>query len=50
MTTLNTAADKTAVTGKRSNTIGRALLNQRVNRLLAQLGQALNTSTLVKSK
>lgn len=50
MTTLNTAADKHNVTGKRSNAIGRALLIHRVNRWLVKMGQALNTSSLVKSK
>ena len=50
MTTLNTAADKHNVTGKRSNAVGRALLIRRINHLLAKMGQALNTSSLVRSK
>lgn len=50
MTTLNTAANKHSVTAKRSNTVGRALLIRRINAVLAKMGQALNTSSLVRSK
>lgn len=50
MTTLNTAADKHNVTGKRSNAIGRALLIRRINHFLAQIGRALNTGSMVRSK
>ncbi|WP_240223370.1 hypothetical protein [Rheinheimera hassiensis] len=50
MTTLSTAADKHNVTGKRSNAVGRALLIRRINYLLAKMGQALNTSSLVRNK
>jgi len=50
MTTLNTAANKHNVTGKRSNAVGRALLVRRLNQLLAKMGQALNTGSLVRSK
>jgi hypothetical protein len=50
MTTLNTTADKHSVSTKRSNAIARALLVRKVNRLLAMMGQALNTSSMVLSK
>lgn len=50
MTTLDTAADKHNVTAKRSNAVARALLARKVNRLLARMGQALNTASMVISK
>ena len=50
MTTLNTAADKHTVTGKRSNAVGRALLIRRINYLLAKMGQALNMSAMALTK
>ncbi|MBZ9612070.1 hypothetical protein [Rheinheimera maricola] len=50
MTTLNTAAVKHNVTTKRSNAIGRALLIRKLNRLLANIGRAMHTSSLVRSK
>lgn len=50
MTTLNTTAVKHNVTVNNSNTVGRALLVRKLNRLLAQMGRALNTASLVRSK
>lgn len=50
MTTLNSAVNKQATVARRNSTIGRALLIRRLNRLLALMGQALNTAQMARMK
>lgn len=50
MTTINSAVNKQTISAKPDNSMRRALLIRRLNLLLAAMGRALNTSSMVSSK
>ena len=50
MTTINSAVNKQPIVAKQDHSIHRALLIRRLNQMLAAMGRALNTSSMVNSK